>query len=107
MARESNETRPKFCDGTDRQFAPAMRCANKDDSFDPRISVKREPAMEKAAANQRFEDFFCGFAHSPFPILALETHNLHMGKDPAQTVGDQHVALMIRVKIVHFCQGFA
>ena len=91
--------------GADRQFASAMRCANEDDSFDPRISVEREPAMEKAAARQRFENFLCRFAQSSLPILALESHDLHMGKNPAQTVGNQHVALVIRIKLVHFARA--
>ena len=60
MARESNETRPQFCNGADRQFAPAMRCANEDDSFDPRISVEMEPAMEKAAGGNVLKILFAG-----------------------------------------------
>src|SRR4029077_6842635 len=107
MARESNKTHPHFCNGGDRQFASAMRCANENNSFDPRISVKNEPAMEKAAGWQRFKNRFGRLTYHPFPILAPESDDLHMGKNPAQTVGNQHVALVIWIKLVHFRQGFA
>src|SRR4029453_9960246 len=107
MARESNETHAKFCDGADRQFAPAMRCANENNSFDPRISVKNEPAMGKTPWRQRFENLLCWFAHSSLPILAPESHHLHVGKNSAQTVGNQDVALVVWVKLVYFRQGFA
>src|SRR5215472_619231 len=100
--RESYQADSDFPDSVAGQVAPAMWSTNENNTLDPRVRAKHCGANNQTVSGVFPENALGSLPQTLIPHCFRHGNYLVVSEHPTHAVADQHIRLVVRIKLIGF-----